>query len=147
MLRLLVINGPNLNLLGLRETSIYGSGTLQEVQNKLTLKSSELGCLLDFVQSNHEGALVDAIQGAPQAGYQGIVINPGAYGHTSIALRDALLTVALPFVEVHISNIYAREEFRHKSLLSDIASGVIVGTGQIGYELAIRALVLQSNQA
>lgn len=147
MLRLLVINGPNLNMLGLRETSLYGSGTLQDLQNKLTKDASALGCELAFFQSNHEGALVDTIQGALQAGYQGIVINPGAYGHTSIALRDALLTANLPFIEVHISNIYKREEFRHKSLLSDIASGVIIGTGKIGYELAIRALVMQSNQA
>ena len=150
MIKLLVINGPNLNLLGLRETSHYGTLTLKDIEANLEVRLKNKA-ELSFFQSNHEGAIVDRIQAAYQEfkGSEetkgGIVINPGAYGHTSIAIRDALLATAIKFVEIHISNVYAREEFRHKSLLSDIASGVIVGCGPLGYELAAEALSAKLN--
>ncbi|MBX9938820.1 MAG: type II 3-dehydroquinate dehydratase [Candidatus Obscuribacterales bacterium] len=149
MIKLLVINGPNLNFLGLRETSHYGTLTLKDIEANLEVRLKDKA-ELSFFQSNHEGAIVDRIQAAYQEFKQleedqeskgGIVINPGAYGHTSIAIRDALLATAIKFVEVHISNVYARDEFRHKSMLSDIASGVIVGCGALGYELAAEALL------
>lgn len=148
-LKLLVINGPNLNLLGQREPEKYGSTTLKELEEKLKqefctstqkdMTSVELG----FFQSNHEGAIVDRIQSAKEKGYSGIVINPGAYGHTSIAIRDAFLGVDMPFIEIHISNVYQREEFRRHSYLSDIARGVITGLGVSGYSTAVRALIAQ----
>lgn len=146
-LKLLVINGPNLNLLGQREPEKYGSTTLKELEENLVREFStgskseqvELG----FFQSNHEGAIVDRIQTARAEGFVGIVINPGAYGHTSIAIRDAFLGVSMPFVEIHISNVYQREEFRRHSYLSDIARGVITGLGVSGYSTAVRALRAQ----
>ena len=137
--RLLLVNGPNLNLLGTREPEIYGRETLDDVFALATGTAEELGFDLRAFQSNHEGALIDVIHEA-KADCDGIVINPGGLTHTSVALRDALAGVELPFVEVHISNVHAREAFRHHSYLSDIASAVIVGAGVQGYEFAVRRL-------
>lgn len=133
-------------MLGQREPDVYGSKSLDDLNTGLKAfvekNASELGVVeLQFTQSNIEGELVTVIQNAKKNNFHAIVINPGAYGHTSIAIRDAFLAVGIPFVEVHISNTFSREEFRHKSFLSDIASGVIVGLGTQGYELAIRALL------
>lgn len=139
MSRLLLINGPNLNLLGTREPGVYGSRTLPEIEQQLRDEAHALGHSLDCFQSNHEGALVDRIQQARTEGIGFILINPGAYTHTSIALRDALLGVALPFIEIHLSNVHAREDFRQHSYLSDIAAGLIVGCGPLGYRLALLA--------
>lgn len=143
MKQLLLINGPNLNLLGSREPAVYGAHTLPQIEAALVTEAAELGCNLRCVQSNHEGALVDYIQQARQQGVQGIIINPGAYTHTSIALRDAFLAVDIPFIEVHLSNVFAREAFRHHSYLSDKAAGVIVGLGTLGYSLALQALAVK----
>lgn len=140
-MRILVINGPNLNLLGRREPAIYGNVTLDDIKALLQQLGKNLTVEIDMYQSNIEGEMVTKIQQAPEEGYKGILINPAAYGHTSIAMRDALKAVGMPFVEVHISNIYAREEFRHKSLLSDIASGVVIGFGATSYLLGLRGLV------
>lgn len=140
MSHLLLINGPNLNLLGSREPELYGSETLSQIEARLAAEAVTLGHQLSSFQSNHEGALVDRIQQARGDLVAAIIINPGAYGHTSIALRDALIGVALPFVEVHLSNVFAREEFRQRSYLSDKAAGVIVGFGAQGYRLALQAL-------
>jgi 3-dehydroquinate dehydratase-2 len=137
--RLLLVNGPNLNLLGTREPGIYGSATLEDVFALATATAKDAGFDLRAFQSNHEGALIDVIHEA-KADCDGIVINPGALTHTSVALRDALTGVGLPFAEVHISNVHAREPFRHHSFLSDVASCVIVGAGVQGYEFAIRRL-------
>jgi 3-dehydroquinate dehydratase-2 len=139
-MKILVLHGPNLNLLGLREPGIYGSATLSEIDEDIRSLAQELGVGVDIEQSNIEGALVYAIQEAPSKGYEGIIINPAAFGHTSIALRDALLAINLPFIEVHLSNTFARESFRHTSYLSDIAAGIIIGMGPAGYLLAFRAL-------
>ncbi|MEQ1439866.1 type II 3-dehydroquinate dehydratase [Fontimonas sp. SYSU GA230001] len=139
MSRLLLINGPNLNLLGTREPGVYGSRTLPDIEQQLRDEAHALGHALDCFQSNHEGALVDRVQQARGDGTQFILINPGAYTHSSIALRDALLGVALPFIEIHLSNVHAREPFRRHSYLSDIAAGVIVGCGPLGYRLALLA--------
>jgi len=128
-------------MLGKRDTSIYGTKTLDQIGQDLQKLGGELGLEVECRQSNHEGALIDMIQDATKSGVKGFVINPGAYGHTSIALRDALSDAALPFVEVHLSNIHKRESFRHKTYLSDIASGVIVGFGPDSYQLGLRALV------
>ncbi|MEO7774418.1 MAG: type II 3-dehydroquinate dehydratase [Steroidobacteraceae bacterium] len=139
MARLLLLNGPNLNLLGQREPGHYGSSTLPEIVGKVRALAKELGHeLLDF-QSNAEHELIDRIQGAAAQGVSFAVFNPGAFTHTSLALRDALLGVKLPFIEVHLSNTHAREAFRHKSYFSDIAVGVILGLGPLGYEFAVRA--------
>ena len=137
--KLLVINGPNLNLLGLREPGVYGATTLQDLERQCGDAAGRLGHELATFQHNHEGALVDRIHAARGEGVAFIVINPGAYTHTSVALRDALLGVAIPFIEVHISNVHAREAFRQHSYLSDIAVGVITGLGIQGYELALHA--------
>lgn len=139
MSKLLVINGPNLNLLGLREPGVYGSTTLADLERQCLDTARGLGHDLATFQNNSEGALVDRIHAARGEGVAFIVINPGAYTHTSVALRDALLGVAIPFIEVHISNVHAREAFRQHSYLSDIAVGVITGLGIQGYELALRA--------
>jgi 3-dehydroquinate dehydratase-2 len=139
-MKILVINGPNLNLLGTREPEKYGSQTLKELESELKALGKTQGIEVEFFQSNHEGALIDAIH-AVQKEIDAILINPGGLTHTSVSLRDALLGVALPFIEIHISNINAREEFRSVSLLSDIASGTITGLGPMGYELGIIALV------
>ncbi|GGY72202.1 3-dehydroquinate dehydratase [Pseudoduganella plicata] len=134
---LLLLNGPNLNLLGTREPHIYGATTLADVERAAQEQASTAGAQLVFFQSNHEGALIDRIHAARGEGVDYIVINPGGYTHTSVALRDALAGVAIPFVEVHISNIYQREAFRHHSYLSAIATGTICGLGIEGYRLAI----------
>ncbi len=139
-MQILVLHGPNLNLLGEREPEVYGRTTLAAIDTRLRELAAEKGVSLESFQSNHEGALVDRIQAARGA-YQGIVINPGGFTHTSIALRDALVASGLPIVEVHLSNIHARESFRRTSLVSDIAVGQITGLGPIGYELALLALL------
>jgi 3-dehydroquinate dehydratase-2 len=135
----LVLQGPNLNLLGTREPEVYGAQTLDQIHQDLQQLAGELSLQLATFQSNSEGALVDRIQAARNEGIDFILINPGAYTHTSVAIRDALAGVAIPFIEVHLSNIYQRETFRHHSFLSDIAVGVICGLGSQGYELALRA--------
>ncbi|GAA1450224.1 type II 3-dehydroquinate dehydratase [Nesterenkonia lacusekhoensis] len=137
--RIVVANGPNLNLLGTREPGLYGSATLADVETLCTQTGQRLGLEIDFMQSNHEGALVDAIQAARGAA-QGIVINPAAYTHTSVAIADALRAVELPVVEVHISNVHAREEFRKHSYVSPVAAAVIAGAGVEGYRYAIEHL-------
>lgn len=140
-MKVLVIHGPNLNLFGTREKAVYGSFTLADVDKGLETIARELSIEITSLQSNHEGVLVDAIQKAGADKIDGLLINPAAFGHTSVALRDAILAVSLPFVEVHASNIYSREEFRHKTYLSDIAIGVITGFGAESYFLGLRALV------
>jgi 3-dehydroquinate dehydratase-2 len=139
-MRVLLLNGPNLNLLGLREPGLYGAKTLAAIEAGLTQEASALGVTLACFQSNHEGALVDRIHAA-RGEVDGILINAGAYTHTSIALRDALLGVAIPFVELHLSNVHAREPFRHHSHLADKAVGVICGFGPGSYGLALQGLV------
>jgi 3-dehydroquinate dehydratase-2 len=139
--RLLLVNGPNLNLLGTREPGIYGSATLADVERITAEAAAAYGFEVRAVQSNHEGVLLDAIHDA-RADCAGIVINAGAYTHTSVALRDALTGVALPFAEVHISDVYAREEFRHHSYLTDVAAVHVVGEGVQGYATATRRLIL-----
>jgi 3-dehydroquinate dehydratase-2 len=139
MARILLLNGPNLNLLGTREPDIYGTVTLQQVQATLEGEARARGHEVLSAQSNAEHELVGRVQSARADGVAFIIINPGAFTHTSIALRDAFLAVSLPFIEVHLSNVFAREEFRHRSYLSDLAVGCIVGLGPIGYELALEA--------
>jgi len=136
---ILVIQGPNLNLLGTREPGIYGSKTLPEIHAELNLIAQAAGIELQTYQSNHEGELIDCIQKAKADGVDFILINPGGFTHTSVALRDALAGVAIPFIEVHLSNIHQREAFRKHSYLSDLATGVICGLGPLGYELALKA--------
>ena len=139
MSRLLwVIHGPNLNLLGTREPEVYGSTTLAQIDAELSKIAKAHGHRLAAFQSNHEGALVDRIQSAPAADVGFIVINPAGFTHTSVAIRDALAAVSIPFVEVHLSNVFAREAFRKESYFSDIAVGVISGLGATGYELALQ---------
>lgn len=137
--RLLLLNGPNLNLLGTREPERYGTTTLPQIVALLREQASVLGHVLDDFQSNHEGALVDRVHAARDEKVDFLLVNPGAYTHTSIALRDALLGVSIPFIEVHLSNVHAREPFRQHSYFSDIAAGVIVGFGVLGYRLALQA--------
>ena len=138
--RILVIHGPNLNQLGTREPEIYGRTTLAEIDADLTTAAKEWGAELACFQSNHEGEIIDRIQAAA-AGHDGILINPGGLTHTSVALRDALAGAGLPTAEVHLSNVYAREEFRRHSYVSGVALGVISGFGPIGYRLALQALL------
>jgi 3-dehydroquinate dehydratase-2 len=138
-MRFLVLHGPNLNLLGKREPAVYGTLTLDEINSSITDLASNLGCSVDFYQSNAEGELIDAIHAASE-NFDGIVINPAAYTHTSIAIRDALASVGLPFVEVHLSNVYRREDFRHKSLTASLAAGQICGFGVDSYLLGLRAI-------
>ena len=135
--RILVLNGPNLNLLGTREPAIYGGRTLAQIESELSDVARRYGADIVFFQSNHEGALVDRIQVARTDGTTFLIINAGAFTHTSIALRDALAAVALPFIEVHLSNVHRREEFRHRSYLADLAVGSIVGLGAAGYRYAL----------
>ncbi|HMM55597.1 MAG TPA: type II 3-dehydroquinate dehydratase [Candidatus Desulfobacillus sp.] len=135
--RILVVHGPNLNLLGLREPEIYGSETLAEINTRLVEQANAASVELITFQSNHEGDLIDRIQAARSEGVAFILINPGGYTHTSVALRDALLAVAIPFVEVHLSNIHARDGFRRHSYFSDIAVGLVCGLGSDGYRLAL----------
>ena len=139
-MRIAILNGPSLNLLGTREPEIYGTTTLADIEARLRDVARELGIDVEFMQSNHEGVLIDAIQGVRGAA-DGAIINAGAYTHTSLALRDALASVSLPFVEVHLSNIYAREPERRRSLLASSARAIICGFGAYGYELALRGLV------
>ncbi|XLZ69610.1 type II 3-dehydroquinate dehydratase [Massilia sp. SR12] len=135
--KLLLLNGPNLNLLGTREPETYGASTLADIEQAAQAQAKAAGAQLACYQSNHEGGLIDRIHAARTEGVDFIVINPGGYTHTSVALRDALAGVAIPFIEVHITNIYRREEFRHHSYLSAIAQGTICGLGIEGYRLAI----------
>ncbi|QAZ38957.1 type II 3-dehydroquinate dehydratase [Methylibium sp. Pch-M] len=137
MMEILVLHGPNLNLLGSREPAVYGASTLAEIDAALLRRAGEAGFGLASFQSNHEGALVDRVQAARSDGTRFILINPAAFTHTSVALRDALAAVALPFVEVHLSNVHRREAFRHHSYFSELAEGVIVGLGASGYRLAL----------
>ena len=139
-MRIAILNGPSLNLLGTREPEIYGTTTLADIEARLRDVARELGVDIEFLQSNHEGVLIDGIQGM-RGTADGAIINAGAYTHTSLALRDALASVSLPFVEVHLSNIYAREPERRRSLLASSARAVICGFGAYGYELALRGLV------
>ena len=138
---ILLINGPNLNLLGTREPHIYGSTTLADVEANAKAQAKELGATLESFQSNHEGAIVDRIQAA-RGRVDGIIINPGAYTHTSVAIRDALLGVSIPFIELHVSNVHAREPWRHHSYFSDKAAGIIVGLGVYGYKVAVEHVAL-----
>ena len=139
-MHLLLLNGPNLNLLGQREQGIYGSGTLASIEDRLRQEATAAGAELECFQSNFEGALVERIHQAVGSS-QGILINAGAYTHTSIALRDALLGVAIPYVELHLSNTHAREPFRHRSYLADRAVGVVSGFGAMSYSLALQGLI------
>jgi len=135
--KLLLLNGPNLNLLGTREPDVYGNTTLADIENAAAAQALAHGSTLIAFQSNHEGALIDRVHAARMEGVDAIVINPGGLTHTSVALRDALAGVAIPFIEVHISNIHRREAFRHHSFISSIAEGTICGLGTDGYRLAI----------
>lgn len=143
MAHLLLLNGPNLNLLGVREPSVYGSVTLEQIVARLSQLAAEAGHHLSAFQSNDEAELISRIHEAPTTHVAFILFNPAAFTHTSVALRDALLAVKIPFIEVHLSNVHAREPFRHRSYFSDIAAGVITGLGPIGYELALRAAAHQ----
>ncbi len=141
MKKILVIHGPNLNLLGQREPAVYGKVTLEEINAKLEKLANPNSVVLEIFQSNHEGEIVDAIGQAKKNQIHGILINPAAYTHTSVAIRDALLAVSLPTVEVHLSNIYAREDFRHTSLIAPVCSGQVSGFGEESYLLGLKALI------
>lgn len=143
----LVINGPNLNTLGTREPEIYGSTTLSEIEARLRAQASAAGLSLDAFQSNHEGEIIDRLHAARTDGTRFVIINPGAFTHTSVAIRDAFAAVAIPFVEVHISNVHAREEFRRHSYLSDLAVGVMAGFGVQGYSLALEFAITRLGTA
>lgn len=145
--RVLVLNGPNLDRLGSREPSVYGTGTLREIEAGLSELARELDIEIAFFQSAHEGALVERIHRAADEGVDGFLANLGAFTHTSIALRDAFLSAARPVVEIHITNVFSREPFRHKSYISDIAAGVLAGFGPYGYQLGLRGLVLKVRAA
>ncbi|MEM7047432.1 MAG: type II 3-dehydroquinate dehydratase [Pseudomonadota bacterium] len=138
-MRISMINGPNLNLLGIREPEIYGTKTLDDIQQECRTLADELGCTLTFSQSNHEGAIIDTLQDARQSA-DGVIINPGAFAHTSVAVRDAINALDKPVVEVHISNIHRREDFRAHSYLTGVVDGMICGLGTEGYRLALRYL-------
>ena len=142
-MQILVLHGPNLNLLGSREPTVYGSTTLVQIDTNLAEIAAKAGFSLESFQSNHEGALVDRIQTASREGCRFIIINPAAYTHTSVAMRDALAAVDLPFIEVHLSNIHKRETFRHHSFFSELALGVICGLGAQGYQLALACAIEQ----
>jgi 3-dehydroquinate dehydratase II len=139
MSRFLLLNGPNLNLLGDREPDLYGTTTLADIESRCRRLAAEFGHELDCLQSNAEHELIQAVQAAPGRGIGAIVVNPAAFTHTSVALRDALTAVAIPFIEVHLSNVHGREPFRRRSYFSAVSAGVISGLGPLGYELAIRA--------
>ncbi|HEY3935115.1 MAG TPA: type II 3-dehydroquinate dehydratase [Gemmatimonadales bacterium] len=140
MTHVVILNGPNLNLLGTREPAIYGSATLGDIETMVRTRADQLGVTIDSVQSNHEGELVDLVQGL-RARAQGAIVNLGAYTHTSLALRDAFLAAPLPFVEVHLSNLFTREPARHRSVTADLAVGMICGFGAQGYVLALEGLI------
>ena len=144
MKNILVLHGPNLNLLGTREPEIYGNETLEDINRRLARLAQAYGVALECFQSNHEGALIERVHDAKVQGYGFIVINPGGFTHTSVALRDALSAVRIPFIEVHLSNVQAREPFRRQSYFSDIAVGTICGLGSRGYDLALQ-FALQPN--
>ncbi|MBU4612913.1 type II 3-dehydroquinate dehydratase [Achromobacter sp. GG226] len=144
---ILVLHGPNLNLLGTREPQVYGAATLADIDAGLARIADGAGATLRTFQSNHEGALVDRVQAARTDGTEFIIINPAAYTHTSVALRDALAAVALPFIEVHLSNVHRREPFRHHSYFSDLAVGTIVGLGAAGYTWALQHALAQDATA
>jgi 3-dehydroquinate dehydratase-2 len=146
MASLLLINGPNLNLLGSREPGVYGATSLEDVEARLSELAGEMGHGIDAFQSNAEHEIVDRIQQAKTDGVDYILLNPGAFTHTSIAMRDALLAVEIPFIEIHLSNVFAREDFRHVSYFSDIAAGCIFGLGAYGYELAMLAASRQLSE-
>lgn len=146
-MKVLVINGPNLNLLGTREPQTYGSTTLAEVEAGLRAQADQLGIELQCFQSNHEGAIVDRVHAAHRDGVAFAMINPGAFTHTSVAIRDAFAGVAIPFVEIHISNVYRREAFRHHSYLSGIAEAVMCGFGTLGYTLALQFIHARLRQS
>lgn len=139
-MKICVLQGPNLNLTGLREPGVYGSRTLEDIHRRIADRAAELGVEVEFFQSNWEGALIDELHECRE-GVDGIIFNPGAYSHTSYALRDAISAIRKPVVEVHISNIHAREEFRHKSMITAVCLGQICGLGEYGYILALEALV------
>lgn len=143
MARILVLHGPNLNLLGSREPEVYGRTTLAEIDATLERRAREAGHQLEHLQSNAEHVLVDRVQAARDDGTAFILVNPAAFTHTSVALRDALAAVAIPFIEVHLSNPHAREPFRHTSYFSDLATGLVAGCGALGYELALTAALQQ----
>ena len=140
MIRIVVINGPNLNLLGTREPALYGARTLTDIEASLRERAASLGVAITFAQSNHEGELVDQVQGL-RGTADGAIVNLGAYTHTSLALRDAFLAVPIPFVEVHLSNLFKREDVRHHSMTADLAIGMVTGFGARGYGMALEALV------
>jgi 3-dehydroquinate dehydratase II len=146
-MNVLVLHGPNLNLLGTREPAVYGTTTLADIDRDLGARATAAGATLQTFQSNHEGALIDRVQAARTDGTDFILINPGAFTHTSVALRDALAGVALPFIEIHLSNVHRREPFRHHSYFSDLAEGVIVGLGAQGYALALQAALARPPRA
>jgi 3-dehydroquinate dehydratase-2 len=141
-----VLNGPNLNLLGLREPALYGHETLADVEELCRRAAARGGCAVDFRQTNHEGVLVDWVHEL-RASVAGVVVNAGGYTHTSIALRDALLTVTAPVVEVHLTNVHAREDFRHRSLLADVAAAVVAGLGPAGYAAAVEYVAARAGRA
>ncbi len=145
MKSILILNGPNLNLLGSRQPNVYGATTLPQIQENCVEKADILNIKIDFIQSNHEGALIDALHGAKGV-HDGIILNAGAYTHTSIAIMDAISSVELPVIELHLSNIHAREPFRHKSFIAPVAVGVIAGFGPHGYVLALEAMVAHLGQ-
>ena len=147
MKNILVLHGPNLNLLGSREPTIYGQATLNEINECLVTLAGKSGAVLGVFQSNAEAELVERVQQALADGTQFIIINPAAFTHTSVALRDALAAVAIPFIEVHLSNVYSREAFRKESFFSDLAIGVISGLGAAGYEFAVQFALNHKNQA
>ncbi|MDR3275173.1 MAG: type II 3-dehydroquinate dehydratase [Endomicrobium sp.] len=140
MRKILILNGPNINMLGVREPTIYGNITLEDIEKRISLSAKEIKVEVEFFQSNHEGCIVDKIQNSIN-NFSGIIINPAAFTHTSVAIRDALASINIPTIEVHISNIYSREEFRHKSYIATVVVGQITGFGIDGYLFALKKLV------